>query len=221
MTAKKSTALGDIVYNHILNMILEGELPCGEKIPEQKIVEMLNISRTPVREAIRRLSGDGIINVYPNRYAEVITFTDQMIQDLGIIRVTMDCLSAQLAIQNGSNRNFSNLAQLAKDCEEANKKNNMRNRIQYDCDFHMLLVEISENELLIDIQKKLFLKTQLLQITKMEDLSSMLQNAQQHYTIVEAMIERNVEKAIRAIKEHLCSFYSLDISEFYQPIFRF
>ena len=156
MAAKKSTALGDIVYNHILNMILDGKIKCGEKIPEQKIVESLNISRTPVREAIRRLSSDGIINVYPNRYAEVITFTDQMIQDVGIIRTTMDCLSAQLAIQNGSNRDFNELAQLAKDCEDANNKNDMKNRIQYDCDFHMKLVEIGGNELLIDIQKKLF-----------------------------------------------------------------
>lgn len=216
----KNTVLGEAVYNHILDMILRREIGPGERIPEQKIVDTLEVSRTPVREAIRKLASEGLINVYPNRFAEVVTFTDDMVLDLGMLRITMDCLSAQYAIQNGSNKEYSELLALAKKCEEANEHNDIYSRIKYDTEFHMRFVEIGKSDMLQDVQRKVFLKSRLLQTTRFADKGfGEMSNLHQHDAIVQAIMKRDIKEAIEAIIGHLVAFYKVDVEEIYIPLF--
>lgn len=130
-------------------MILTRQIKCGGKIQEQKIEKELGVSRTPVREVVRRLSNEGIVILYPNRHAKVISFNEKNIKDLGMVRITMDYLAGQLAINNGSNRNFDELAKILEQCKEAHKNSNLFEQIQFDSQFHMKLVDISENQVLI------------------------------------------------------------------------
>lgn len=217
MKLKDSAVLGDFVYERLKEMILSRQIVCGEKIVEQKLEARLGVSRTPVREAIRRLATDGIVNLYPNRYAEVVTFDGDSIREFGTIRVSMDCLAAQLAIQNGSNRDFQSLNAWALKCEEANDAGNLYDRIRYDCEFHLALAGLSGNRLLFDFENKLCLKSRLLQITLLKDTSSSLCNIHQHEEIVSALISRDVKRVIDSICGHLCPFYQLEPTEFYLP----
>lgn len=219
MKVKNNAVLGDFVYERLKEMILSKQIVCGEKIVEQKLETQLGVSRTPVREAIRRLSMDGIVNLYPNRYAEVITFDDDSIREFGTIRVSMDCLAAQLAIQNASNRDFQSLNDLAKKCTEANDAGDLYDRIKYDSEFHLTLAKLSGNPFLFDFEEKLCLKTRLLQVTLLENTSSALCNIHQHEGIVSALINRDAKKVTNLISQHLCPFYKLKLSEFYLPVF--
>lgn len=219
---KKKSTLSELVYERLKTMILSGEIHCGEKILEQQLVDAFEVSRTPVREAIRQLSNEGIIKIQPNCYAEVISFTHQSVRDLGVMRITMDCLSAQLAIQNGSNRDFNRLVSIANKCAEANPETDFLNRIKYDCDFHMMLVEISENDFLINAQRNLYLKAQLLVANRFQNnpLSDHLCNYKEHIAIINALIQRDVDAALSAICAHLCTFYEIDMERLSVPIFR-
>lgn len=220
MRVKNSAVLGDLAYEQIKNMILTREIKCGEKIQEQQIEQQLGMSRTPVREAVRRLSNEGIVDLYPNRFAEVISFDDDSIRDLGMVRITMDCLAAQLAIKNGSNRNFDALQELSDKCENAHNENNLYDQIQYDSQFHMKLVEISENDVLIGIQKNIMLKTQLLQATLIEDTNSNVCDVRNHGKILDALYDRSLEGVLRAIQNHLCPFYHLEINDIHPVLFK-
>jgi DNA-binding GntR family transcriptional regulator len=209
MRVKNKAVLGDFVYDHIEELLLTKKLKCGDRINEQSLEEELGVSRTPVREAVRRLSNEGIVTLYPNRFAEVITFDENSIKELGMVRITMDCLSAQLAIQNGSNRDFDVLKSLAEKCDAACLENNWYEQFKYDSQFHMKLVEISKNDLLINLQKSMVLKTRLLQTEQLDEDSAYC-DVSQHGAILDALYSRNLEAVLETTTRHLATFYHLD-----------
>jgi len=209
MRVKNKAVLGDFVYDHIKELLLTKKLKCGDRINEQSLEEELGVSRTPVREAVRRLSNEGIVTLYPNRFAEVITFDENSIKELGMVRITMDCLSAQLAIQNGSNRDFDVLKDLAEKCDAAHLENNWYDQFKYDSRFHMKLIEISKNDLLINLQKSMVLKTRLLQTEQLDEDSTYCDVAQ-HGAILDALYNRNLAAVLETTTRHLATFYHLD-----------
>ena len=89
-------ALSNEVYQFILDQIFSCQLKPGEKIAEATIAEQFGISRTPIREALRALSNDGLIDLVPNRYAAVAQFSDKQIQEIGTIRISLDVLALRL-----------------------------------------------------------------------------------------------------------------------------
>ena len=136
--------LSQTVYDYIMKMLLKQEIKCGEKISEENISERLNISRTPIREALRLLASQGLLVIYPKRFAEVVTFSENDKQQIGIVRLNQDIFSAKLAIQNGSNADFLNLSRIADECEQYAKEDDMYMRITTDCRFHLMLAEIGK-----------------------------------------------------------------------------
>ena len=211
MRQSRSAVLGEQVYEHIKEMILRGDISSGEKITEQKIVEQLGVSRTPVREAVRRLAGDGLIVFTPNKSAEVITVDAKFKRDLGTVRITTDCLSAVLAMQNGSNADFEALRVLSGQCIEAQLAGDIHSRIRFDSAFHMKLVEISGNTLLVEIQKNLYVKSQFAQThTLVKKKETDLCDVRQHEEIIDALFARDAGRVLAAIKKHLVTFYEIE-----------
>ncbi len=200
-------ALHDIAYHHMLDLILSGQLKYGDKICEQDIVDRLGISRTPVREAIRRLASDGILDFYPSRYANVHTFSPQEQLDHGILRIATDSIAAQLAIFNGSNRDFQAMLVIANHCEEAALRQDFNGQLKYDAEFHNKLVELSGNAELIHIQHRLSLRSCLLHIQSYLINHTNFCEPVGHFDIVNALMERDVDACLLAIRTHLQKFY--------------
>lgn len=221
MKVKNKEVMADFIYEQIKELILTKQILCGEKIVEQKLEEQFGVSRTPVREAIRHLATDGIVNLYPNRYAEVITFTDESIREFGCVRIAIDCLAAQMAIQNASNSEFKTLAVLAEKCSEASAAKNLYDRIKYDSDFHLGLAKLSKNPLLYDFESKLCFKQRLIQTYLLGNDAPAVCDVRQHEEIVDALIERNVKKVLNLISQHLSPYYKFDATDFYLPVFPF
>jgi DNA-binding GntR family transcriptional regulator len=196
-------------YARILQMILTRKIQGGEKLTEERLTDLLGVSRTPVREAIRRLADEGLVVVYPNRQSEVVTLDEAAIQELGTVRMALDVLAAQLAVLNGSNADFMRLRKIADACYEAAKQGDIYERIRLDCDFHLMLTEIGRNSVLLTMQRQLYLKVQLVQAEKYIDVEDSLKKIEGHNSIIEALFSRNEERVIRALQEHLASFYNV------------
>lgn len=221
MRVKNNAVLGEFVYEKMKEMILTRQILCGEKIQEKTIEDTLKVSRTPVREAVRRLSNEGIVVLYPNRHAEVIRFTPDSIKELGIIRLTLDCLTAQLAILNGSNQDFYELEKIALSCGEIQKQNEIYSFLKCDCAFHTKLAELTRNKLLIDMQHSISLQSMLLQSDQMENCPMDLLDTSHQLHIVSALKERNTEKLLTVIQEYLCPLFGLDHTSISTLIFNF
>jgi len=202
--------LSEQVHEYVKNMILKSEIKPGERIPEEKIAAQLGVSRTPIREAMRVLAVQGLVKIYPNRFAEVVTLSQKEIQDLGLLRINLDSLAAQYAIQYGSNADFQKLKKISDECKAAAEAGDIYKRIKKDCDFHIELTRIGKNDILLKIQKELYLKIHLLQITKYSSVEDM-RRIEHHESIVEYLMERNTEKVLESIYKHLSAFYDINV----------
>ncbi len=202
--------LADTAYAYLLEKIYSSELKSGDKISEQTVIENLNISRTPVREAIRRMASDGLIDFYPGTFARVHTFTSKEKLDMGAVRLAIDSLAAQLAVLNGSNRDFQDLMAVAAKCQRASDEKDFMERIRLDCEFHAALSSISGNRELISIQQRLSMRSRLMQIQAYNEKGSSSCDLAGHLDIIRALMDRNVNACLAAIQSHLRHFYTGD-----------
>lgn len=207
---KRSAGLSEPAYNHLLNLIMTKQLMPGERIPETRIAKEFNISRTPVRDAMRQLSNDGLIEIFPNRFAQVRVFSPEDIREIGIVRIALDTLSVKLANLYGSHADFLQLQALATQCSEAYAAGNEQLRFSSDGDFHLELSRIASNDLLYKFQKELQLRIQFIQLHHPSRVENERIHIQQHHDIVKALMEHNETLAQTLICDHLKSFYNLE-----------
>ena len=160
---------------------------------------------------MRKLESQGLIQIFPKRYAQVATFSEKEIQDIGMIRISLDILSIKLAAIYSSKAELLNLKSIAEQCLEAFKNKDGVKRRKLDSDFHEELCRISKNNLLFNMQEDLSLKIQF--ILMHNDFKSVNdeQHLYQHIQIVDALIEGDIEKALKLDIQHLSEFYCLDI----------
>jgi len=209
-TARK-TSLSDPVYECLKNMILRLELKEGDKIPEARISEKLGVSRTPIREALRRLSNEGIVNIYPNRFAEVVTFDEEAIKNMGVARLTLDISAVKLAIYYGSNADFERMRDIANACFEASERNDVFQQNRYDIDFHREISRISGNPYIQKYQSQVFLQLEVLLNRRYSATEPAFVKAHDtHFKMVEAFMARDQRRAVDLIVEHIREFYRLD-----------
>jgi len=210
LSSSKKQSLVDTVYDYLLDLILSQKVKSGERIPEKTIAEQLNISRTPIREAIRMLANVGLIKIYPNRFAEVISFSEQDMKDIGYVRIMLDSASAKLAILNGSNADFSRLKKIADACYEKAKEGKHEESIQLDGEFHMELTRIARNPILTDMQERLYLKVQLIINIHQSSEEERIPCIEQHYDLLDKLVKRDSEGVSREVYNHLAGFYHIE-----------
>lgn len=207
---KRSAGFSESAYNHLLNLIMTKQLMPGDRIPETRIAKEFNISRTPVRDAMRQLSNDGLIEIFPNRFAQVRIFSPEDIRETGMVRIALDTLSIKLANLYGSQADFLRLQALATQCSEAYAAGDNQLRLSSDSDFHLELSRIAGNQLLFKFQKELHLQIQFIQLHHSSVVENERIHIQQHHDIVNALMEHDEKRAETLICDHLKSFYNLE-----------
>lgn len=215
---KPAEQLSEPVYQYLSDMILSLSIKPGERIPEAKIAEHFGISRTPIREALRRLSNDGIVTIYPNRYAEVTSYDDATIKQIGVVRIALDIMAAKLAIFNGSNAEFLEMKNIALQCYDAAKQNDFANRIKFDCGFHLEMGKISKNQQLIAFQKELYLKIEFVQACRFTTMLDSDDQFKEHGQIIQYLITRDEYSLIHCLAKHFGSFHNV-IDDFPEDFF--
>ena len=197
------------VYEHILNMILNLDFKSGEKISEEKIAAMLGVSRTPIREALRKLNEDGLVNIYPRRFAEVVTFDDDMIRNIGLTRISLDKLAVELVILYGSDADYEKLENLARSCLEKAEAGDKFNSIKSDSELHLEIARLSKNRVLYEILDGIHMKVRLIQMNAHNTDKELTKSIEQHIPLIEAIKKRDADLAVSLAQEHLVKFYGL------------
>lgn len=201
--------ISEQVYEYLMKMILSMELKPLEKIPEEKIAKQFGCSRAPIREAMKRLAHEGIITIYPNRYAEIASYSDELIEQIGVVRVFHDIMAVKLALLYGSKMNFLKMKTLADECFEAAEVENFELRIKKDCEFHMELIKIGRNQQLLKFENELFTRIKFIQATQYTDLISPQDQLREHHEIVDLLINREEKKVLELIVKHDSLFHGI------------
>ena len=197
---KVQKPLKDLVYLELKHKILTGEIVSQTRLMEIDLSEKMNVSRTPIREAIKRLADDGLVKVEPRRGAYVANISIKDMLDVFEVREDMEGFVAKLAAQRITDEEKDSLREIAKEYEEAiEKADDKENIIALDEKFHNFIVQCSGNETLselVNYVQELSLRFRYLYY---DDFSLYESTAEQHNRIMEAInAGRDAEARVEA-----------------------
>jgi len=189
-------SLKDHVYNYISEKINEGSLQPNEKINEKSIMDDLNISRTPVREALIQLATEGYLENIPRKGFIVRPLNKKKARELYSILGVLDSFAANLSMELLSKEDMEDMNRLTKEMDKAISNYDFREYYQLQTNFHSIYINKCENEELIRILKLLkrsFIK-QTYSSTEKEKLKNILyETNNEHKKIVEMFKEKDKE----------------------------
>ncbi|WP_181410114.1 GntR family transcriptional regulator [Paenibacillus sp. tmac-D7] len=183
-----------LAYDSILRDIKENKLMQGQPIIEEEYARKLDMSRTPVREAIRLLSVEGFVKVYPRKGAYVSVLSAEDINDCYEMMEAIEGMIAYLAAQNPCSEHLGNLERLVEKMDEQKRLTDFHKWKECDIEFHKTLYKMCDNKLLIYHGEKLFHKTYRIQTQFMSGVN--LDKATlEHQHILQALKNKDKEKA--------------------------
>ncbi|MDP3190681.1 GntR family transcriptional regulator [Rhodoferax sp.] len=138
--------LHNVVVSRIRDMIIEGQLPTGVRIHEGRVGQQLGVSRTPLREALKVLANEGLVELIPNRGATVRKLTAKEVRDMLAVLTTLEELAGSLTCQNASD---ADIQEVRRQHDEMLKFYSARDRLPYfklNQQIHSALISLSGNE---------------------------------------------------------------------------
>ena len=190
----------DKVYTTLLNWITEGELRPGEKLLDKDVAKNLGVSRTPVREAFRRLEDKGLLETSAGRWTRVSSLSMKEANSIYPIICKLEELAIALCINKLTDADFNQLDKANQRLASAIQLSQPVNASQADYRFHEILVEKSNNPYLINILKDLKVEFRRLEVYYFSGCISASDSAHEHEQLLGALRERNLESALKFIR---------------------
>jgi len=211
-----SSTLSARVFEILKGKIISGELAQGTKLTEESLSKEFDISRGPLREALRSLESVRLINRIPHAGIRVVTLTTKLMQDIYTVREALEGMSARLAALHMSDQDISELKQLLEDHAQDIERKQGKVYFQYegDLDFHYKIASASSNEWLEDI-----LSNELYQLLRMcRHRSGQIPNRPskaltEHRQIAAAIENRDPELAEMLMRRHISGAW-LQVKDF-------
>ncbi len=195
--------LRDVVFNTLRQAILKGELEPGERLMEIQLAERLGVSRTPIREAIRKLELEGLVLMIPRKGAEVAKISEKSLRDVLEVRRSLEELAIELACARMNEEDIQNLEVAQNAFQEAVAHGDAMTIAESDEHFHDIIYNGTGNTRLVQILNNL--REQMyryrLEYIKDEDKRQIL--LVEHEQIFKAIRNRHVAEAKAAAREHI------------------
>lgn len=195
--------LRDVVFNTLRQAILTGELKPGERLMEIHLANKLGVSRTPIREAIRKLELEGLVTMIPRRGAEVAQITEKSMADVLEVRRAMDALCVELACERISPQEIEALGKACDAFEEAVEGRNIKVIAKADVAFHDIIVQATGNLRLVQLINNLSEQMYRYRFEYLKDTSCHKSLTTEHRRIYESIIKKDKEAASQAAKLHI------------------
>jgi DNA-binding GntR family transcriptional regulator len=193
------------VTRRLRDEILDGVRPPGERLVERELAAALDVSRVPVREALKALVSEGLVTLRPRSWAVVRRFTDSDIADLTEVRTAFEPLTFRLAAERRTREGLDRLRAILDEQLVAARAGDAVVARRKAADFHELVTELASNELLIEIERPLRSRMRWL-LTQHDDLLAV---GGQHLELFTAIANRDIEQAERLAGEHLAQSQAL------------
>jgi DNA-binding GntR family transcriptional regulator len=183
-------------------MILHGTLQPGERLNEVALAQALGISRGPLREAIQRLTGEGLLTVVSHRGSFVRTFERREVEELYDLRTALEMYVVRLVCTRATDEELAELAAMVRDAETAIGQEPGA-AYPADRDLHSRLVEIAGNQVLaraaVEVQRQIMLARRMSARAPVRARQAL----GEHTDLVEAVIRRDEDEAARQMRRHL------------------
>ena len=197
-------SLDEVVYRFLREAILLPDgLSAGERIDEQGLAGRLGVSRTPIREAIRRLEAEGLVKRAPRRGAFVVDFSPTVIDDLFSVREVLEGLAARLAATRALEAEITLLQEVFRRYADAVRARDIGAILQEDVRFHDLIAGASRNERLLATIRMFRDQLQLLRARSVAVAGRSEKSYQEMGRILDAVVRRAPAEAEEAMRLHI------------------
>jgi len=198
---RRRDSLGKVVAEQLRRLILTGQHKPGERLVEDKLSAELGVSRVPIREALRTLAAEGLVDLPPRRGASVAILSPEIAHDLVEVRATLEGLNARLAARHHQPAIIAELQQVLTEGNAAARESNVDDLVRLNGAFHDKLAQAGRNSILWDIMRTLRERTGLVFAANTNRRS--LEDWDEHSRILAAVIEGDEELAALLATRHV------------------
>lgn len=195
--------LRDVVFQTLRQAILKGELQPGERLMEIKLADTLGVSRTPIREAIRKLELEGLVVMIPRKGAAVANITEKDTKNVLEVRRTLEMFAVEVACDRITEEQMTQLKEAAKAFEASKGSMDLIRIAETDIHFHEIIYEATHNERLVQILSNLRENMYRYRIEYLKDPNYYDSLVGEHQEILDAIEAGDKEKARVCMKDHI------------------
>ena len=203
VTMNEYLPLRDVVFNTLRRAILRGELKPGERLMEIQLANKLGVSRTPIREAIRKLELEGLVLMIPRKGAEVAEITEKNMLDVLEVRKALEELAAGLACERITQEQIEEMKVAAKEFEAILKTGDVTKIAEADVKFHDVMYLATDNQRLITLLNNLREQMYRLRVEYLKQKECYPQLLDEHQRLIEMIEKRQKEKASEIAGKHI------------------
>ena len=195
--------LRDVVFNTLRQAILRGELKPGERLMEIQLANKLGVSRTPIREAIRKLELEGLVLMIPRKGAEVAEITEKSLRDVLEVRRALEELAVQLACEKITKEEIRELERVAKEFQQVVKSSDITEIAEVDVCFHDIIYTATDNQKLIQLLNNLREQMYRYRVEYLKRDGVFPQLIAEHEAIIRHIENNEKEKATEVMCTHI------------------
>ncbi|MBF2000086.1 MAG: GntR family transcriptional regulator [Synechococcales cyanobacterium M58_A2018_015] len=217
---QRSKSLHEQTYQALRTSILSGDFAPSERLVETQLAQQLQVSRTPIREALRQLQKDGLVTADGSGGLQVTSISVIDAVQLYDCRLALEQLSVAGACAQATQRQLAQLEDYVVQAEALvpGKSPNLKvmQLLNLDYGFHRLIAESSGNRWLVGLLDQVFDKMALLRVQTTQHNPEVLEIRIEHRQIYQAIAERQVDRAVAAIRSHLMASQARVVGEVQQ-----
>ena len=195
--------LRDVVFQTLRQAILKGELQPGERLMEIKLAEVLGVSRTPIREAIRKLELEGLVVMIPRKGAAVANITEKDTKDVLEVRRTLEMFAVEVVCDRITAEQLQMLKSAAKAFEDAKGSMDLIRIAENDMKFHEIIYAGTQNERLMQMLSNLRENMYRYRIEYLKDSNYYDSLVREHQEILDAIESGDKERAREFMRAHI------------------
>lgn len=197
------STLTDRVYENLKQRILRQEFPCGERLNIAALAKDLDVSNTPVREAISRLEKVGLVKIVPYRGPYVRSLSPSETAEVYDVRISLEVLAARLAALHATPESLARIEERLHDYAAARQSGTRDDALNADLRFHEAIAQASGNRTLIDMLSMLSDWTLLFMQFGIPAARTGSTTGATHEDILDAIRARDKDSAAAAMRKHL------------------
>lgn len=193
----------DVVFNTLREAILTGKLAPGERLMEKRIAEDIGVSRTPIRESLRRLQLEGLVDITPRKGAVVSAISEKDIRNVLEVRAALEALAVKLACRNMTPEQFKTIKTCAEEFDSRRMESDYRLAAELDEAFHNAIYDAAGNDKLIHILSNLRIQMFRFRAEYLKSIKHREKIAREHRELLGALCEKDEKKAAAAAVKHI------------------
>lgn len=195
--------LRDIVFKTLREAIITGDLRPGERLTEIKLANDLGVSRTPVREAIRKLELEGLVIMTTRKGAEVAPINARDLREVLEIRRSLESLACELACKNITSEDIEALEKINESISTAVNLDDIEEITKKDVEFHEAIYSTTKNSRLVHMLHQLKEHIFRYRFEYIKDMKNKATIVEEHKKIIECIAQKNAKSACKEIERHI------------------